>query len=253
MGRYKKYFYTLIAINSLLPVFFILLRGAHRESWVVLIVAVVIAIVCGAVFLISWLLYFVFTGGKEPAGKFHLFPQIAITLLILSFFGYHTYSDWYYSNYQENIDYNRDFLESGGFEGYRDTLSLKTFHLLEDKIGDKNEIRLQQWSYLDVDTVINNIREPVRFVYFTYTLKDDPKKLASKHMVSNHINQMLLHNVPIDFLPDLKNTQAKNLAKKESTLLQLLEYYNHQPADKKDKEAIKLVKMELEKIKAGKN
>jgi hypothetical protein len=40
----KKSFFTLIAINSLLPLFLILMKGVNKESWVILIICAIVAL-----------------------------------------------------------------------------------------------------------------------------------------------------------------------------------------------------------------
>ena len=248
MNLYKKHFYTLIGINSLLPLLLVLFMNINNESWVILIFCPIVIIVSFVLFFICWVLYFIITIGKEPSEKFHLIPQYFVTISILCFFGYKAYSTWYFKKYEVNIQYNKDFLQSNGFSNY-DTLYQKAFALLENKFENKNDIRIHVLNSIGVDTIIDNIHDSVRILYFTYSFKSKSKEFASKHIIGKQVNKLLLYNVPVSFLPSLAKSLNKTLSQEENDLIQLLEYYKKLPAKEKDEEMIKIVESELERIK----
>jgi hypothetical protein len=247
----KKHFYTLIAINSLLPILLALIKGIDKDSWVFLIICAIVALASLFLFIICWILYFIFTAGKEPTYKFHTIAQLLMTVSIISFVGYQVYKDWVYEYYEANIIYNADFLDSHGFSTH-DSLYKNAFKLLEAKFENKNDLRLHAFTTSKFDTTNYKIYDSVRILYFFYGVNNNSKELASKHLIGNKINKLLLYNVPVSFLPGIRNAKKKIISEEEKDLTQLLLYYKNLPEKEKDKEMIKIVESELERIRKEK-
>ncbi len=222
--QFKKiHFVLFLLLNLMIPVVFSFIsKGTGSFEFGDLAgILIAILIVSFLFFFICWFLYYVITRGKEPSIKFHLLSQCLVTLTIFFLFGWIIYSRLYPDNYESNSQHNKYFLEtkpSDGFLGKYDSLYRKGFALLEQKMNDKNDIRLEKRVKKGMSNIITgNINEEVCVFYFTYTFKNSNQEFASKHVVGSNTNKLVFHNVP---LSSLKGLQAlitnKNTSIKES-------------------------------------
>ena len=204
----RKHTFLVFLFNLILAeLFLLLLSYPSLAPWQVFILVIpVVTIVSGLVIFLAWAFY-VYRYNKEPGNKLFFYSNSIISLAIISIFGYSFIMTIYYRHYEANIRYNNEFFDYN--MSPHDSLYHEAFRQVENKIPDKNDIRVEMYTTIPVDTVLNGYHDTVRYVYFQYTLNGNNEKLVSGHLAGLHINQLLFYNKTLADMPEVKEKFEK--------------------------------------------
>ena len=245
----RKSIFILLGINVLSPLVFLLFWKASiflEDPGILWQIPLTMLVLSGIAAFIS---VFVIVCVQKPKWENHIyfFGQFAPLLVLTGFIAYNYIDGVIYRSTKANIDNNRQF--AIGMNHDNDSLRLKAILKLESVFENPNDFSIDYSNFVKKDTVINSIHDSVGIAVFTYTIRQWPGKFFfSKHLVGEHINEMLFYNIPLTSSREVNEKITSLNNNFHQTLIELREYCEEMKRTDSNNETLQKFEKELKAL-----